>query len=305
MSNYYELLGVSQTATADEIKKRYRKLALEHHPDKNPGNAEAEKKFKELAVAFDTLSDAEKRKQYDLALAGGGHDQWERGGGFPGGHGGWAGEEINVEDIFSRFGDLFGMGSGSPFGGGGRSRSPFPHAGRDIETRLDLDFMRAALGGKVEVQIGDPQGGARPKRVDINIPAGVEDGTTLRLRGLGGAGSGGGPAGDLLVQIHIRPDARYERHGNNVVRDLPVPVTLAVLGGKVPVETIHGELRLTIPPGSSSGRKLRLKGQGIHAKAGKGDHIARIQVQVPETLTEEERELYEKLASFEKSEAKP
>ena len=120
----------------------------------------------------------------------------------------------------------------------------------------------------------------------------------MRLRGLGGLGAGGGPSGDLLVQISIRSDARFERQGNNVVSDLPVTVTTAVLGGKVPVQTIHGEVVLTVPEGSSSGRRLRLKGQGIPAKAGKGDHIARVMVSVPEELTSKERELYEQLAEL-------
>ncbi len=305
MKDFYQQLGVSQGASADEIKKAYRKLALKYHPDKNPDDPDSEKRFKELAVAYDTLADAEKREQYDSVLAGGGHAQWERSGGqagpsgpqWPGGGGGG----FTVDDIFTRFGDLFGSdpgGGGSPFGGGRFHRGTFPQQGRDLETRLDLDFMQAALGGKVEVRIGGG-GGESAKRVDINIPAGVEEGTSLRLRGLGGSGAGGGPAGDLLVQISIRPHARFERQGNNILCDLPVSVSTAALGGKVPVETVHGEVVLTVAPGSSSGRKLRLKGQGIHAKAGKGDHIARVQVQVPEELTEEQRDLYEKLAELE------
>jgi len=306
MQDYYQQLGVQRSASADDIKKAYRQLALKYHPDKNPDDPEAEKRFKELAVAFDTLSDQEKRQQYDQVLTGGGHAQWEHGEFQGAGAGPWGQSGgFTVDDIFSRFGDLFGMdlgggrAGGSPFSGHGFQRSAFPQQGRDLETRLDLDFMQAVLGGKVEVRIGRNPGDDPGKRVDINVPAGIEDGTTLRLRGLGSSGAGGGPPGDLLVQIGIHTDVRFDRQGNNIVSDLPVPDTTAALGGKVAVLTIHGEVLLTIPPGSSSGRKLRLKGQGIPAKAGKGDHIARVQVRVPEQLSDEQRELYEKLQRLE------
>lgn len=293
MANYYELLGVEQDATIDEIKKAYRKNALKYHPDKNPGDAEAEAKFKEFAVAFETLSNAEKRQEYDDMLAGRiphSQTQWASGGMG----------SMSMDEILRRFGDIFegsgfggfgGGGFGGGFGGGRRQAGP--HPGRDVETELKVPFLTAAVGGEIDVTLTSSSGG-KPRRIGIKIPAGVEDGSTLRLRGLGDPGLRGGPAGDLLVQIRIQPHPGFTRKGNNIVSDLQVPVTTAVLGGKVPVTTLRGEVVLTIPPGTSSGRQLRLKGQGI----GDGDHLVRILVTVPKELSDRERELYEELAQL-------
>jgi len=350
MKNYYELLGVPQEASADEIRKAYRKLALKHHPDKNPGDKQAEERFKELAAAYAVLSDSEKRREYDAVLAGRGRPhapEWS--GEWPGFEGGPA--RWSVDDILRQFGDLFGGFGESLHRRRGRQRP-----GPDIETRLDVDFRTAALGGKVHVAIEgdvtcsrcDGQGttgsgsdcpscggsgratrrgreagglftitqpcpacggrGVTPgpecpecrgsgsvhatRRVAITIPAGVADGTTLRLVGLGGAGTSGGQPGDLLVHVHVLPDPEFRRDGDDVLSDVDVPVAMAVLGGKVPVRTLRGSVRLTVPPGSSSGTQLRMKGQGIRG----GDHIARVMVRVPARLTARERQLYEELA---------
>jgi molecular chaperone DnaJ len=350
MKNYYEILGVARDAAPDAIRKAYRKLAVKHHPDKNPGDKKAEERFKELAAAYAVLSDPEKRREYDDVLSGRTKPQApEWSGEWPGyaaGPPGWS-----VDDILSQFGDLFGG-----FGQTLHRRRGRKRPGQDIETRLDVDFRTAALGGKVQVTIdgeitcprcggqGAEGGGAtcptcggsgrstrqareseslytitepcpacggsgvtpgrecpecrgsgsvrKTRRVAITIPEGIEDGTTLRLQGLGGAGIGGAPAGDLLVQVHVLPDPVFRRAGNDVVSDVEVPVTTAVLGGKMPLRTLRGSVRLTVPPGSSSGTQLRLKGQGIRG----GDHIARVMVRVPAQPSPRERELYEELA---------
>lgn len=348
MKDYYKVLGLERGASTEEIKKTYRKLAIQYHPDKNPGNQAAEEKFKELAEAYDTLSNAEKRKEYDAFLASGGRRPRGEGATWSGGGG-----SMSMEDILSRFGDLFGADFGPSFH---QRRSP-ARPGYDIETALEVDFRTAALGGKVDVSIqgdaacdrcggrgfeGQPQpcstcGGSgrvtrpseqpgqfftvtRPcptchgaghspgtackqcrgagrsetlRNVAITIPAGVKDGATLRLKGLGGAGTAGGAAGDLRVQIRVTPDRDFRRENDDVHSDIEVPVTVAVLGGKVPLQTLRGEIVVSIAPGTSSGERLRLKGQGING----GDHIARVMVKVPKSLSERERELYQELSS--------
>ncbi|MGE3965938.1 MAG: DnaJ C-terminal domain-containing protein [Planctomycetota bacterium] len=348
MKDYYKVLGVERSASDDDIKKAYRKLAIQYHPDKNPGNQVAEEKFKELAEAYDTLSNADKRKEYDAFVAGGGRRPREGGSAWSAGGG-----SMSMEDILSRFGDLFSADFGPSF----HRRRPAGRPGYDVETELEVDFRTAALGGKVEVAIqgdspcvrchgrgfeGEPApcptcGGSgrvtraadqpdqfftitRPcaacqgsgqspgsacracngsgrsetaRSVAINIPAGVKDGATLRLKGLGGAGTGGGPAGDLRVLIRVAPDRDFKREDNDIHSEIEVPVTTAVLGGKVPLRTLRGEIVVTIAPGTSSGERLRLKGQGI---AG-GDHIARVMVKVPKSLSDRERELYRELSS--------
>ncbi len=350
MKDFYKILGVERKASPEEIKKAYRKLAIQYHPDKNPGNDAAEAKFKELAEAFETLSRPEKREEYDAFSSGGGIGGDRR---SPAGRGGWedAGQGMSMEDILSRYSDLFGSDFGPTF----HERRSAARPGHDLETELTLDFRTAALGGKVDVSIrgqvtceacagrgyqGTPSpcpncggtgrmtettgqkgqfftvtrpcaacngsgqspgsacktcGGSgsseRTRRLSIDIPAGVEDGATLRLKGMGGAGSAGGVAGNLHVKVHVKPDPVFRREGNDIHSDLEVPVTVAVLGGKVPHRTIQGELTVTIAPGTSSGERLRLKGQGI---AG-GAHIARVMIQVSKELSERERQLYEEL----------
>lgn len=348
MKNFYETLGVEQDASAEEIKKVYRNLAIQFHPDKNPDDAEAEARFKELGEAYDTLSDSKKRQKYDTFLARGGR-------GAPDDYQDWgsAGPGMSMEDILARFGDMFGSDYGSPF----QRRQPAARPGRDIETELSVDFRTAALGGKIAVNIkgdvactdcegrgavGEPVpcstcGGAgrvtqnmdprgqffsasracpqcrgsgqkpgaacpscsgsgttnRTRQVDITIPEGVKDGATLRLRGLGGAGTAGAPPGNLRVVIRVKPDPLFRREQDDVHSDLKVPVAIAALGGKASLNTIHGEVVVTVAPGTSSGEQLRLKGQGIR----NGAHIARVMIQVPKTLTDREREIFEELGS--------
>lgn len=293
MANYYELLGVESDASAEEIKTAYRKHALKYHPDKNPGDTEAETKFKEFAVAFETLSDAEKRQEYDDMLSGHiphSQQQWASGGMGT----------MSIDEILARFGDVFGGGfGGGGFGGGGEYGGGYGDprrmnvSGRDVETELQVPFLTAAKGGEIDVQISGSSG--KPKRVGIKIPEGVEDGSTLRLKGLGEPSPRSGPAGDLLVQVRIQSHPGFTRQGNNISSEVSVPVTTAVLGGKVPIETVSGEVVLTLPAGTSSGKQMRLKGQGI----GGGDHLVRILITVPAQLTDRERELYEELGEIE------
>lgn len=354
MKDFYEILGVEPGASEDEIKRAYRQLAVKYHPDKNPGDAAAEEKFKEAAEAYAVLSNQEKRREYDAVRAGGpeaaSQGAWT--GGAEHEAAGWT-----VEDILRQFGDLFQGDFGETF----HERRQAARPGYDIESELTVDFRTAALGGEVAVQIqGEMPCGAcggtgresagpeetcprcqgrgrvtergrqrgelfsvtRPcpecggsglssrarcrscggtgtrggtRRVTIKVPSGTRDGATLRLRGLGGAGRSGGPPGDLLVHIHVRPDPEFERRGNDIVSDVAVPVTTAVLGGKVTVRTLNGSVRLAVPPGTSSGTQLSLKGQGI---AG-GNHVARIKIDVPKRVTGRQRELYQELAKLE------
>lgn len=280
--NLYEVLGVSEEATEEQIRSAYKKLAIKFHPDKNPGDAAAEERFKELTQAYEVLTDAKKRQAYDQRLSGG------FSGGFEDLSDLFGGFSFNIEDILGRHGDLFG-GFGVPF-----HARRVQRRGSDVEAELKVDFLTAAKGGKVDVSMrfptpGNPQG--EVKSIAITVPPGIEDGTPLRLRGLGQAGSGGGPAGDLMLRIRVAPDARFRRKGARLIVELPVSIATAALGGKATVPTLDGEATLTIPPGTSSGSKLRLKGLGIQG----GDLLAEIKIVVPKEPTDEQRALFEQL----------
>jgi DnaJ-class molecular chaperone len=290
--NFYEILGVSQDATQDQIQSAYRKLAVKYHPDKNPDDKQAEERFKELGQAYAVLSDAGQRARYDQQLRTGFPAD-----GFPAGGGGYGGfESISIDEILRRYGDMFGEAFGG-FGGGGRG-GPFQRGvrqrrrGRDVEASMDVPFRDAALGHSVSVTLHDSSG---RRSLSVNLPEGTRDGATLRLKGQGEEGLNGGPPGDLFLRIRITPDPIFRPHGKDIEADLHVPAPIAVLGGKVAVTTIHGkEGNVTIPPGTSSGSLLRLRGQGIRG----GDHLARVVVAVPKDPNDEERKLYEKLRAL-------
>lgn len=286
--NLYEVLGVAEDASADEIRQTYRKLAIKYHPDKNPGDKAAEDRFKELTQAYEVLTDSKKRQAYDQRLKGG----------FAGGIGdlgdifGDAFTSFSIEDFLGRHGDLFG-GFGVPF-----HARRVQRRGSDVEAELRVDFQTAARGGEAEVSLRMPQGPHSPqdmKNVTIKIPEGIEDGTAMRLQGLGQPSMSGGPPGDLMLRIRVATDARFRRAGNDLHVDLKTPAPTAVLGGKVPVPTLNGEATVTIPAGTSSGTLLRLKGLGIK----NGDLLAHVQIVVPENPTPEQKELYEKLGELE------
>lgn len=299
-SNYYELLGVKKDATADEIKKAFRKLARKHHPDAGGD----EEKFKQISEAYEVLSDTEKRTQYDQygQYFGGGMPPGQ-GGGRGAGQAGWTGgggrgggyQGTNLGDL-GDLGDLFGSvfgGGGGGFGGGYAGR-PQPHRGPDQEAKLDLTFEEAFSGTSKALHSGS--GGT----VSITVPAGATEGGKLRFKGKGGAGQNGGPAGDLYVTTHIKRHPFYSRDGADVVVDLPVSLPEAAFGTEIRVPTPDGgRVKLKIPAGTESGKLFRVRGKGaaMLKGTGHGDLKVRVNVAVPKELTDEQREALEKYAS--------
>jgi len=341
----YETLGVTKDASLEEIKKAYRALALKYHPDKNTGDTQAEERFKEVAAAYEVLSDPKRRETYDLR-----------------GHRAYAEEHphefefgaMDIEEILGRHTDLFASLFGHTFHTGRKTQQ----RGHDSEAALELDFRTAAMGGKIELSLrGDalcltcggrgvrgeaphcpdcggagsvtrqapgkgqffsitttcetcagtgvdpkatcPDCGGRgivpsTRRIEVTVPEGTKDGDKLRLRGKGGSGARGGPAGDLFLVVSVKPDPRMRREGDDVHSDLAVPAPVAVLGGTRTVETLKGGVEVRIPPGTSSKSVLRLRGEGIR----KGDHLIHVQVDVPAKPTEEEKALYQKLLNL-------
>ena len=369
-TDYYAVLGVSASATQDEIKKQYRKLAAKYHPDRNPNDAAAADRFKGISEAYQVLGDAEKRKQYDDmrrlgafgGFAGGARPGGARpGAGRPGAGGyGGAGPNVRFEDI--DVGGLGGLGDifSSIFGGqAGGARRTAPERGQDVETTLEIPFRTAALGGKVPIElevneecevcrgsgaapgakvqtctecggrgtISFGQGGfavnrpcpaclgrgQRPsepcpacngrgevrsrKKVAITVPAGVDTGSKIRLKGQGGRGAKNGPSGDLLITFTVQPDRFYRREGLDLIAPVPINVAQATLGSRVSVRTLDGrKVAVKIPPGTQSGRRFRVRGQGISKDAHTGDLIVEPVVQLPEDLTPEQEEAMKKFA---------
>ncbi|MDZ7790539.1 MAG: DnaJ C-terminal domain-containing protein [Xanthomonadales bacterium] len=301
--DYYKTLGVEPDASADDIRRAYRKLARKYHPDRNKETG-SEDRFKEVGEAYEVLKDAEKRKQYDQLRAGGyrgGEDfrpppGWD-GGGFGGvggtrtrGAGGGAAEGFS--DFSEFFESLFGGGLGGMGGGMGGGRRQARAKGRDITATVEIDLDTAFNGGKRRIAL-DRDG--KRQNLDVNIPAGVTPGRKIRLSGQGEPGPGGGPAGDLLMEVKIAPHPLFQLDGRNVLVDLPVAPWEAALGAEVRVPTLGGKVNLNIPAGSSSGKRMRLKGRGLPGKPA-GDQIITVKVEVPKPGSDRERELYEELA---------
>jgi molecular chaperone DnaJ len=336
--DFYEVLGLARNAPVDEIKKAYRRLALENHPDKNPGNKEAEERFKEAAAAYEVLSDPNRRAEYDRR----GRAAFEQA------HG--AEFDFSVDDILGRHADLFESLFGRSYHAG-----PQVARGHDIHAALEVDLRTAALGGNVELTLegeracpgcggagskGDAkscracQGRGRVTRqaaergqffsmttpcpacggsgldpaaacpdcrgtgvgrgtrtVQVTVPEGAADGSTLRLEGLGAPGVRGGPSGDLFLRLRVKRDPSLRREGNDIHSDVDVPAYTAVLGGSAEVRTLRGVSSVRIPPGVSTGSVLRLRGQGVRA----GDHLVHVRVAVPHEATDEEKDLYRRL----------
>lgn len=261
----YRILEVSRSASHDEIRGSYRKLAKEFHPDRNPGNKTAEEKFKLVSAAFDILGDPEKRRKYDSGeIDAGGR---ETPGGFygDGRRGGYKG----ADDFGDIFGDVFNRG-----GNGGA----FNMRGMDYRYHLEIDFLEAVNGIKKRVLL--PEG----ETLDINVPSGVIQGQVLRLKSKGGPGVGRGQAGDALIELKIRPHPFFEREGDDIILDLPITIDEAILGGKVEAPTIDGRVALTIPKGASSGQMLRLRGKGVkNTQSGNlGDQLVKLRIVLPQ-----------------------
>jgi len=299
--DYYKTLGVSKSASAKEIKAAYRKLARKHHPDVNQGDAKAEARFKEVNEAHEVLGDPEKRKRYDQL--GSNWDAFSRG--APGG-GPWPGGGVRVEyedlggmggsgfsEFFSTF---FGGGGGfGGFGGGG-----FGDAGQvyeppsDAEGEVTLTLLEVLEGSTREVAVGEA---GKTRRVEVKIPPGVREGSRVRVAGAGGKGSRG-RRGNLYLRVRIVADPRFERNGDDLTTSVGVPLTTAVLGGEAEVGTLDGAVGIKIPPGTPVGRVFRLRGKGLpRLGAGKarGDLLASVTVDLPGTLSEKQRELFEGL----------
>jgi curved DNA-binding protein len=303
--DFYSVLGLSRGASADEIKKSYRKLAAKLHPDKNPGNKSAEAQFKEVNQAYDALGDPKKRALYDEfgedALREGFDaervrqykawtDQQRSGGGFRGGAGG--GVPFNIEDFLrgaagARGGENFVDlgGAGDAFGDlfGGRRRRRGPMRGADQESEITIDFASAVKGGTFTLRTAESE-----EPVTVRIPPGADEGSVLRIPGLGAPGAAGGQRGDLLVRIHVRPHPYFRREKNDLHLDLPISASEAYLGAKVKVPTPDGAVTLKVPPHTQSGQVTRLKGKGVTKKnAPPGDLYVRFMVQLPAAESEE------------------
>ena len=291
MRDYYEILGVNRGATPEEIKKAYRKLAVQYHPDKNPGDKVAEEKFKEASNAYSVLSDPEKRRMYDVR----GHAGVE-GMGFEGYR---TMDDIfrnlNLDDIFGRggFGGFSGFGGfDDAFGDAfGQRRATAPSRGRDIRMNISVPFEDAVLGSMKEVSV---QG----KPLRLKIPPGIQDGKTLRIQGHGES-VGSGISGDLLVTVSVQPHPTLIREGADLLTDAKVSMTTAVLGGSVRVQTLTGNVDLKIPPGAQPGQQFRLRGRGgVDTSGRKGDLRVRLVVEIPKSLSRKQRNL---LKEFDKT----
>ena len=350
--DYYEVLGVSRSASEDEIKKAYRKLAKKYHPDLNPGNAEAEQKFKEVNEAYEVLSDSNKKARYDQFGFAGVDPNYGAGAGGGGGFGGF------TDFDFGDLGDIFGSFFGGGFGGSTRSSRNGPQRGESIRVGVTVSFEEAAFGCEKEVTVDrvdqcptckgsgceagttpevctqcggsgtvqqrrqTPMGvfatsspcsrcggkgkiihqpcpdcrgtGAVRKRktIQVSIPAGIDNGQTISLRGQGNAGRNGGSAGDLLITITVRPHQIFRREGTSVLCDAPITFTQAVLGGELEIPTIDGKVKYDIPEGTQTGTTFRLKGKGIPNLngRGRGDQYVTVHIETPRNLNREQKE---------------
>lgn len=282
--DYYAVLGVASNASEKDITKAYRKLAREHHPDAAGGD---EDRFKEISAAYDVIGNEERRREYDearrLGPAGAG--------GFASGPDGFNVRFDNLDDL-----DLSGM-FGNLFGRGRRGGGPVPVRGVDQESRIHLGFREAVEGVETSVSLwNDADGAAR--RVKVRVPAGVDDGQRIRLRGKGGAGRNGGPNGDLFVVVEVAPDPDFGRKGLNLTTTAPITFPEAALGAEVKVPTFDGStVTLKVPAGTTSGTRFRVKGRGVEAAKGTGDLLVTVEIVVPKKLSAAERSAIEALAA--------
>ncbi len=305
--DYYQILGVSRTATQDEIKKAYRKLARQYHPDNNPGNKQSEAKFKEINEANEVLSDPQKRQKYD-ALG----SQWRayQQGGQPGGFdwSRWTTQTYDVNDLNDLFGassggfsDFFtqifgGMGGQRPTRRSARGGPRGPQPGRDYEQPVEISLRDAYLGTTLTLQ-KDGQ------KLEVKVPAGVKTGSKVRVSGQGEAGREGGVTGDLYLIVNVQPDPRFEREDDDLKTEALIDLYTLILGGEATMPTLSGNISLKIPPETQPGRTFRLRGQGmpvLRDAQRHGDLLVRVQARLPQHLTAEEKRLFEKLAQLRK-----
>jgi curved DNA-binding protein len=320
--DYYNTLGVGRKASEAEIKKAYRSLAKKYHPDVNKDNKAAEEKFKEVQEAYDTLGDKKKREQYDMfgsagayaganGFGGGGpyyYSSTSGGAGVPpdfdfstffgGGRAsaGGASQSFRGEDVGNLFGDLFGMGGfGKGRGKAGRQRGPEP--GADRYYTMEVDFLEACLGKTTQISLPE---GRKTSKINVKIPAGVDNGSKIRLAGKGEPSSNGGKPGDLYIEIRVHPHPYFTRQGEDIYLQVPITVGEAVSGASIEVPTIDGKIHMKIPPGTQGGQKFRLKEKGVpHPKGeGRGDQYVVAQIQIPKDIKEDGKKLIEE---FEKT----
>jgi len=291
--DYYATLGVSKDAPQKEIKKAFRKLAREFHPDNNPDDAVAEARFKEINEAYDTLSDEDERKEYDHVremgyFVGdqGGHQQYVRvedvfGGGMGGG---------GFQDLLGGLGDLFGQGGGGGGGGGGgRRQQPRPMAGQSLQSDLSLTFHEALAGPTKTIGIDG-------RTVKVKVPQGIADGTKVRLKGKGGPGANGGPAGDLFVRVHVASHPIFGRSGKrDLTINVPVTFAEAALGAVIQIPTLDGDTKIRVPAGTQGGTTMKVSGKGVETSNGPGDLLVTLTVNIPIDLSDKQRELLEAL----------
>jgi curved DNA-binding protein len=295
--DYYEALGVPRGASTDEIRQAYRKLARQYHPDVNK-DPEAEERFREISEAYEVLRDPEKRAQYDRfgSTRRAGEDV-SGAAGFRGSGRGAGFDDIRVDfgngGAVGGFSDFFDGLFGDAARRGSRTQgfSGFSRRGADHEAELELSLEEAAQGGSRSVNLADG------RSYEVTVPPGVRDGQRIRLAGEGGAGDSGGPAGDLFLRVRVRPHPRFRRDGDDLYTDLRVSPWEAALGATIDLKTLTATAGVKVPPGSSCGRRLRLRGEGMpRPDGGRGDLYASVQIVVPRTLTDTEREAFEQLA---------
>jgi curved DNA-binding protein len=318
--DYYELLGVKKTATEEEIKKAYRKLALKYHPDRNPGNKQqAEERFKEINEAYAVLSDKKKRQQYDQFGPSGFSQRFSQEDIFRGfdisdlfkdlgfstndvfgrifGGGGRRGAKVP----YGNFEDLFGQRGGQTYdygdiysGGGYQPQDPMAQKGQDIQSELNLTFQEAAFGGEKKVKFSK---GGRVEEVTVKIPPGIESGKKLRLAGKGMDGVGGRPPGDLYLKVNVAEHPFFKREGSDITVDKEIKISEALLGTTIEVPTLDGSKLIKVPPGTQSQSRIRLKGFGLPRLqgGGKGDEFVRILIKYPKSLSERQKKLAEEL----------
>ncbi|MDO8520399.1 MAG: J domain-containing protein [Deltaproteobacteria bacterium] len=299
--DYYQSLGLSRGASAEDVSRGFKKLARKHHPDLNPGDKKAEEKFKEISEAYEVLSNPEKKKKYDMY----GSVDFE---GFPGGGGGYGGGGkssggFDINDLGDIFGDLFGGGGvRSPRGRARKSGFGYQpmgvEKGKDLHFSIQLDFVEAVKGAEKTIRLPNGVG------FKVKIPAGVTDGAKIRLSGKGEPGLHGGEAGDLYIEAKIAPHAHFRRDGDDIEMDLPITVTEVLEGGKIRVPTLEGVVELKIPTGAQSGQKMRLKGKGAPNMKTKahGDLYVILQIKLPDSLDDKtKKSLIEMLKKKEKN----